>query len=95
MKELVAFLLLRQGGNAKPSVEDVKNLLASVAIEADEAKLEGLFKDLESLDVDAAIKEGMDKLAVIPSGMFYFDKFIILFNVFIIYSNEPLCLSPI
>ena len=68
MKELICYLLARAGGNDKPSKDDVKNILASVGIEADEAKLDALFADLEGLDVDAAIKEGMEQLAIIPTG---------------------------
>lgn len=70
MKEVVAFMLARLGGNEKPSKEDITSILDSVGIKPDTDKLDALFADLEKLDcsVDEAIKNGMDKLAVIPSG---------------------------
>ena len=45
-------------------------ILDSVGIKPTPEKLDALFADLEKLDgsVDAAIKKGMDKLAVIPAG---------------------------
>merc|ERR1712244_150851 len=66
----VALMLARLGGNDKPSKEDVTAILDSVGIKPETAKLDALFADLEKLSgsVDDAIKAGMDKLAVIPSG---------------------------
>mmetsp|Transcript_70036 Transcript_70036/g.111393 ORF Transcript_70036/g.111393 Transcript_70036/m.111393 type:complete len:125 (+) Transcript_70036:210-584(+) len=70
MKEVVAFMLARLGGNDKPSKEDVSKILDSVGIKAEAEKLDALFADLEKLScsVDEAIKTGMDKLAIIPAG---------------------------
>lgn len=70
MKEVVAFMLARLGGNDKPSKEDITTILDSVGIKPDTEKLDALFADLEKLEcsVDEAIKNGMSKLAVIPSG---------------------------
>ena len=70
MKEVVAFMLARLGGNEKPSKEDITTILDSVGIKPDTDKLDALFADLEKLEcsVDQAIKNGMDKLAVIPAG---------------------------
>merc|ERR1712087_491479 len=66
----VAYMLARLGGNDKPNKEDVTSILDSVGIKADTEKLDALFADLEKLEcsVDEAIKNGMDKLAIIPSG---------------------------
>merc|ERR1712154_184594 len=68
MKEVVAFMLARMGGNENPSKEDVSAILAAVGIKAEADKLDALFSDLGKLDctVDEAINKGMDKLAVIP-----------------------------
>eukprot|EP00483_Globobulimina_turgida_P004902 UN04911 len=68
MKEVVAFMLARLGGNAKPSKEDITKILDSVGIKPDTQKLDALFSDLEKLEcsVDVAIKNGMEKLAIIP-----------------------------
>eukprot|EP01084_Bolivina_argentea_P020244 37666_1 len=70
MKEIGAFMLARLGGIAKPTKEDITNILDSVGIKPDTDKLDALFADLDKLEVsvDEAIKNGMDKLAVIPSG---------------------------
>eukprot|EP00486_Rosalina_sp_Unknown_P005154 CAMPEP_0201571130 /NCGR_PEP_ID=MMETSP0190_2-20130828/13746_1 /ASSEMBLY_ACC=CAM_ASM_000263 /TAXON_ID=37353 /ORGANISM="Rosalina sp." /LENGTH=126 /DNA_ID=CAMNT_0047995449 /DNA_START=153 /DNA_END=533 /DNA_ORIENTATION=- len=70
MKEVVAFMLARLGGNEKPSKEDITSILDSVGIKPDTDKLDALFADIDKLgcSVDEAIKNGMDKLAVIPSG---------------------------
>ena len=77
MKEVVAFMLARLGGNEKPSKEDITSILDSVGIKPDTDKLDALFADIAKLDcsVDEAIKNGMDKLAVIPAGggMIIFD----------------------
>ena len=74
MKEVVAFLLARLGGNDKPSKEDVTAILDSVGISPDEAKLDAFFADIDKLgcSIDEAIKNGMDKLAVIPAGGLFF-----------------------
>ena len=53
MKHLAAYLLLGLGGNASPSASDVKEVLDSVGIEADEERLEKLISELEGKDVSA------------------------------------------
>ena len=70
MKEVVAFMLARLGGNDKPSKEDVAKILDSVGITADDAKMDAFFGDLEKLtvSVDEAIAAGTEKLAVVGSG---------------------------
>mmetsp|Transcript_44011 Transcript_44011/g.53958 ORF Transcript_44011/g.53958 Transcript_44011/m.53958 type:complete len:132 (+) Transcript_44011:138-533(+) len=71
MKELACYLLAKQGGIDKPSKDDIKKILDSVGITADDAKLDALFTDLGKFGdqkLDDVIKEGMEQLAVIPSG---------------------------
>ncbi|KAL8968698.1 MAG: hypothetical protein Q9183_002339 [Haloplaca sp. 2 TL-2023] len=68
MKHLAAYLLLGLGGNTSPSAEDVKGVLSSVGIDADEERLEKLIKELEGKDIQELIKEGSGKLASVPSG---------------------------
>lgn len=53
MRLIAAYLLLQIGGNASPSAEDVKKVLAAVGIEADEARLETLITELSGKDVNA------------------------------------------
>lgn len=47
MKHLAAYLLLRLGGNTSPSADDVKGVLASVGIDADEERLDKLISELK------------------------------------------------
>lgn len=53
MRHLAAYLLLQIGGNASPSAEDVKKVLNSVGIEADDDRLEKLISELEGKDTNA------------------------------------------
>lgn len=52
MKHLAAYLLLTLGGNASPSAEDVKAVLSSVGIEAEDERLEKLISELSGKDVN-------------------------------------------
>ncbi|KFH41003.1 60S acidic ribosomal protein P2-like protein [Hapsidospora chrysogenum ATCC 11550] len=68
MKHLAAYLLLGLAGNNSPSAADVKNVLESVGIEADEERLNNLISELEGKDINELIAEGNGKLASVPSG---------------------------
>ncbi|KAK4460790.1 60s acidic ribosomal protein-domain-containing protein [Cladorrhinum samala] len=68
MKHLAAYLLLQLGGNASPSAEDIKAVLESVGIEAEEERLSKLLSELEGKDINELISEGSAKLASVPSG---------------------------
>ncbi|KAI0144658.1 putative ribosomal protein P2 [Xylariaceae sp. FL1272] len=68
MKHLAAYLLLGLGGNTSPSASDVKSVLESVGIEADDDRLEKLLSELDGKDVNELIAEGSTKLASVPSG---------------------------
>ncbi|KAI9464196.1 ribosomal protein 60S [Boletus coccyginus] len=68
MRHLAAYLLLQIGGNASPSAEDVRKVLDSVGIEADDDRLEKLISELEGKDTNALIVEGSAKLSSVPSG---------------------------
>ena len=52
MKHLAAFLLLGLAGNASPSSGDIKEVLSSVGIEADEERLTQLLSELEGKDIN-------------------------------------------
>lgn len=52
MKHLAAYLLLGLGGNTSPSADDIKEVLESVGIEADEERLEKLLSELEGKDIN-------------------------------------------
>ena len=51
MKHLAAYLLLGLGGNTSPSADDVKGVLSSVGIEADDERLDKLLSELEGKDL--------------------------------------------
>ncbi|CAH7675247.1 60s acidic ribosomal protein-domain-containing protein [Phakopsora pachyrhizi] len=68
MKHLAAYLLLLQGGNASPSAQDVKDVLGSVGIDADEERLNKLISELKGKSIPDLITEGSAKLASVPSG---------------------------
>ncbi|KZF23761.1 ribosomal protein 60S [Xylona heveae TC161] len=68
MKHLAAYLLLGVGGNTNPSAADVKAVLESVGIEADNDRLDKLVAELEGKDIAELISQGTEKLASVPSG---------------------------
>lgn len=51
MKHLAAYLLLGLGGNTSPSADDVKGVLSSVGIDADEDRLDKLIEELKGKDL--------------------------------------------
>lgn len=51
MKHLAAYLLLGLGGNTSPSAKDVKDVLSSVGIEADDERLSKLIDELKGKDL--------------------------------------------
>ena len=52
MKHLAAYLLLGLGGNTSPSAKDVKKVLTSVGIDADEDRLDKLIEELKGKDIN-------------------------------------------
>ncbi|KAF7294414.1 Ribosomal protein 60S [Mycena kentingensis (nom. inval.)] len=68
MRYIAAYLLLQIGGNASPSAADIKSLLSTVNIDADEERLSKLLSELEGKSIDELIAEGSGKLASVPSG---------------------------
>lgn len=70
MKHLAAYLLLGLGGNASPSADDVKAVLESVGIEADQERLDKLISELEGKDINEVSitnKKKLLKIAVLTS----------------------------
>ena len=51
MKHLAAYLLLSLGGKDSPSAKDVKSVLESVGIEADDERLNSLISELKGKDL--------------------------------------------
>ena len=56
MKHLAAYLLLSLNGGS-PSQADVKKILSTVGIEADEERLSKLFSELKDKDINEVKKQ--------------------------------------
>lgn len=56
------------GGNASPSADDLKNILASVGADAEEERLQLLLSEVKGKDITELIASGREKLASVPSG---------------------------
>ena len=68
MRYVSAYLLARLGGNDSPSKSDIEKILGSVGIDCDNERLSKVVSELDGKDVDEIIKEGLTKLASVPSG---------------------------
>ncbi|KAI5283274.1 60S acidic ribosomal protein P2 [Ascosphaera acerosa] len=68
MKHLAAYLLLKQAGNAEPSAEDIKTVLSSVGIDADQERVDKLLAEVAGKDINELVAEGSQKLASVPAG---------------------------
>lgn len=60
MKHLAAYLLLGLAGNSDPSADDIKTVLSSVGIDADEERLEKLLEELKGKDINEVRRETQD-----------------------------------
>ncbi|KAG1234240.1 hypothetical protein G6F68_002762 [Rhizopus microsporus] len=68
MKYLAAYLLLNAGGKANPSADEVKSLLSSVGIDADEERVSSLISALAEKNIEELIAEGKEKMSSVPTG---------------------------
>ncbi|KAI9486967.1 MAG: 60s acidic ribosomal protein-domain-containing protein [Benjaminiella poitrasii] len=68
MKYLASYLLLVAGGKTAPTADDVKSLMSSVGIEAEDERLTSLISSLEGKNVDELIAEGKEKMSSVPTG---------------------------
>ncbi|KAL5137141.1 60S acidic ribosomal protein P2B [Glycine soja] len=68
MKVVAAYLLAVLGGNNTPSADDIKEILGSVGIEADEDRIESFLSEVKGKDIVELIAAGKEKLASVPSG---------------------------
>jgi large subunit ribosomal protein LP2 len=51
MRHLAAYLLLQSGGNTSPTASDIKKVLGSVGIEADDDRLNTLLSEMKGKDI--------------------------------------------
>ena len=68
MKELATYLLLKLGGNASPTSDDITAALATVGAEVDADRLSTLLTDLEGKDLNEVIASGSALLAKFGGG---------------------------
>merc|ERR1712046_33278 len=71
MKVVAAYMLAVVGGNTKPSVSDVKQVLESVGIDLDDdanKRLEELVEEMSAKDLTEVLAAGHEKLKTIPMG---------------------------
>lgn len=57
MKHLAAYLLLGLAGNTSPSASDIKGVLESVGIDAEDDRLEKLLSELKDKDISTVRQE--------------------------------------
>jgi large subunit ribosomal protein LP2 len=69
MRIIAAYLLAVLGGNSSPSGSDIKKILESVGVEAEDEKIELLVGELSGKDVFEVIEEGKKKLGAVPVGV--------------------------
>ncbi|GAC77688.1 60S acidic ribosomal protein P2, partial [Moesziomyces antarcticus T-34] len=62
MKHIAAYLLLTLGGKESPSAADIKALLETVGVEAEQERLDKLIEELNGKDINTLIAEGQEKL---------------------------------
>ncbi|XP_035518779.1 60S acidic ribosomal protein P2 [Morone saxatilis] len=68
MRYVAAYLLAVLGGNTSPSAKDIKAILGSVGIEADDERLNKVVSELNGKDINEVMNSGLSKLASVPAG---------------------------
>ncbi|XP_012691368.1 60S acidic ribosomal protein P2 [Clupea harengus] len=68
MRYVAAYLLAVLGGNASPSSKDIKHILGSVGIEADDERLDKVIGELNGKDINEVMNAGLSKLTSVPAG---------------------------
>uniref|UniRef100_A0A2K6KX71 Large ribosomal subunit protein P2 n=1 Tax=Rhinopithecus bieti TaxID=61621 RepID=A0A2K6KX71_RHIBE len=65
---VASYLLAALGGNSSPSTKDIKKILDSVGIEADDDWLNKVMSELNGKNIEDVIAQGIGKLASVPAG---------------------------
>ncbi|XP_042342360.1 ribosomal protein, large P2, like [Plectropomus leopardus] len=68
MRYVAAYLLAALGGNSNPEAKDIKKILESVGIEADDTRMDKVISELAGKNVEEVIATGYGKLASMPAG---------------------------
>ena len=68
MRHVAASLFAVVGGKTSPSAADLKGILSSVGVEANDNSLDVVIKSLKGKSINDLIEEGQALLANVPSG---------------------------
>ncbi|KAK7817895.1 hypothetical protein U0070_005538 [Myodes glareolus] len=68
MHYVASYLLAALAGNSSPSAKDIKKILDSVGIEADDDRLNKVISELNGKNIEDVIAQGVGKLASVPAG---------------------------
>ncbi|XP_077151112.1 uncharacterized protein LOC143815614 [Ranitomeya variabilis] len=68
MRYVAAYLLATLGGNSSPSAKDLKKILSSVGIDADDERVNKVVSQLGGKNLNDLINSGLSKLCSVPSG---------------------------
>ncbi|XP_061640121.1 60S acidic ribosomal protein P2 [Phyllopteryx taeniolatus] len=68
MRYVAAYLLAVLGGNTSPSAKDIKVILGSVGIEAEDERLNKVISELQGKNINEVMNSGLSKLASVPAG---------------------------
>ncbi|KAG9467598.1 large ribosomal subunit protein P2-like [Eleutherodactylus coqui] len=68
MRYVAAYLLATLGGNSSPSAKDIKKILSSVGVDADDERVSKVVSELGGKDLEGVINSGLSKLCSVPSG---------------------------
>lgn len=59
MRYVASYLLAALGGNSNPSAKDIKKILDSVGIEADDERLNKVISELNGKNIEDVIAQGV------------------------------------
>ncbi|XP_075469989.1 large ribosomal subunit protein P2-like isoform X2 [Ascaphus truei] len=68
MRYVAAYLLAVLGGSTSPSAKDLKKILGSVGIEAEDERVNKVISELKGKDIGDVVNSGLSKLSSVPSG---------------------------
>uniref|UniRef100_A0A2K5EAG9 Large ribosomal subunit protein P2 n=1 Tax=Aotus nancymaae TaxID=37293 RepID=A0A2K5EAG9_AOTNA len=68
MPSVASYLLAALGGNPSPSTKDIKKILGSVGIEADDNRLNKVISELNRRNIEDVIAQGIGKLASLTAS---------------------------
>uniref|UniRef100_A0A8C5JZB9 Large ribosomal subunit protein P2 n=1 Tax=Jaculus jaculus TaxID=51337 RepID=A0A8C5JZB9_JACJA len=68
MRYVSSYLLAALGGTSSPSTKDIKEILDSEGIEADDDRLNKVISEPNGKNIEDVIAQGIGKLASVPAG---------------------------